>query len=151
EMLARRFAQMDIDHPRRVAHKVAAAFGGRETQGTETRSSELLDETFTDAERARWVELFVRAADDVRLPADPQFRSALLSYLRFTASVRESTSPSATRWDWGPGGAPPWPPEHVDETSTVAEVTLPTQDELVSFDGHIKPLFRAKDQQSMRF
>jgi CDGSH-type Zn-finger protein/truncated hemoglobin YjbI len=152
EMLASRYAQMDVDHPQSVAHQIAAAFGARDTDGTDAGSPALLDATFTDAERARWVELFVRAADDARLPADPQFRSALLSYLQFQASVPASTSRSgATRWDWAPGGAPPWPPDHIDEASKIEEVTLPAEDELVSFERHVKPLFRAKDQQSMRF
>ncbi len=151
-LLAHRYSQVDVEHPQHIARTIAAAFGARESDVRGGEPPQLLDPTFSDAERARWAELFVRAATDARLPSEPQFRSALISYLQFHAGAAGSTSPSGTtRWDWGPGGAPPWPAEHVDEGSHDEAVTLPTADEIVSFERHIRPLFRDKDRQSMRF
>jgi hemoglobin len=57
----------------------------------------------------RFVECFVRAADDAGLPADPEFRSALLAYMQWaTDDVLSYSAPDATvpvglpmpRWSW---------------------------------------------------
>jgi hypothetical protein len=53
-------------------------------------------------------------------------------------------------WDWGPGG-PPAPAKHDADQDTAQPVTLPAPGEPVSFDAHIKPLFRDRDRQSMSF
>ena len=37
----------------------------------------------TEAQRKRWVELLVETADEMKLPADPEFRSALMAYLEW--------------------------------------------------------------------
>ena len=58
---------------------------------------------FTEEQRARWVALAIRAADEAVLPADPQFRAALTSYLEWTSRAGDATPPA---WDWGPAGPP---------------------------------------------
>ena len=109
----------------------------------------------TEDQRARWVSLASRAADEAGLPAAPGFRSALASCLEWLSRV--ATQPAADggpglvpTWDWGPGG-PPAPAKHDAGQDTAAQVTLPAPGEPVSFDAHIKPLFRDKDRQSMSF
>ena len=60
------------------------------------------------------------------------------------------------RWDWNTGAGPPGSrisalaasEEQEDEARPVA---LPSADEPVRFGEHIKPLFRARDRNSMRF
>jgi hemoglobin len=57
----------------------------------------------------RFVECFVRAADDAGLPADPEFRGSLRSYMEWavrdvlTYSPRGTTVPTGIavpRWSW---------------------------------------------------
>ena len=57
----------------------------------------------------RFVDCFVQAADDVRLPDDPEFRAALRAYMEWAvADVNEFHAAGATvpsgfgmpRWDW---------------------------------------------------
>ena len=45
----------------------------------------------TEEQRARWVALALRAADETMLPADPQFRGALTSFLEWTSRVTDTT------------------------------------------------------------
>jgi len=66
-------------------------------------------------QRARFVSLMSLAADDVGLPDDPEFRSALLAYLEWgTRLAMHNSQPGAAvaphapvpRWGWGE--APPF-------------------------------------------
>jgi hemoglobin len=67
--------------------------------------------------RGRFVSLMSLAADDAGLPADPEFRSALLAYVEWgTRLAFENSQPGADvvpdapvpRWGWGE--APPYRP-----------------------------------------
>jgi hemoglobin len=69
------------------------------------------------AQRRRFVELLSLAADDAALPADPEFRSALLAYAEWgTRLAMQNSAPGAEvvphapvpRWGWGE--APPYRP-----------------------------------------
>lgn len=69
----------------------------------------------TPDQRHRFVSLMSRAADDADLPADPEFRSALLAYVEWgTRLAMANSQPGADvaehapvpRWGWGV--APPW-------------------------------------------
>ena len=69
----------------------------------------------TPEQRRRFVALMSVAADDAELPADPEFRSALLAYLEWgTRLAMANSQPDADvveqapvpRWGWGV--APPW-------------------------------------------
>ncbi len=71
----------------------------------------------TPEQRAAFVSLMSLAADDAELPADPEFRSALLAYLEwgtrlaFANSQVGATAVEAApvpRWGWGE--APPYVP-----------------------------------------
>ena len=139
DLLAPLFAGLAPGYPQREAAQTAAAFGGPAAARTSSRPQ------FTEEQRARWVALAIRAAGEAGLPADPQFRSALVSYLEW--SSRATDAPAAA-WDWGPAGPPePALPAAAEE----APVTLPGPDETVSFAAHIKPLFREHDRKSMAF
>jgi hemoglobin len=71
----------------------------------------------TPAQRLRFATLMSRAADDAELPADPEFRSALVAYLEWgTRLAMHNSQPGADvaahapvpRWGWGE--APPFNP-----------------------------------------
>jgi CDGSH-type Zn-finger protein/truncated hemoglobin YjbI len=139
DLLAPLFAGMAPDRPVREAAVIGAAFGGP------TAPQAPAGPDLTEEQRARWVALAVRAAGEAGLPADPQFRSALVSYLEWSSRASGAPAPA---WDWGPAGPPaPAPVTTEDE----APVTLPGPDETVSFAAHIKPLFREHDRKSMAF
>jgi len=71
----------------------------------------------TEDQRARWVALVTPAADDAGLPADPEFRSALLAYVEWGTRIALANSqpgaapaPEAPVPHWGWGEAPPYQP-----------------------------------------
>jgi len=142
DLLAPLFAAMPPELPLREAALMASAFGGP-AHGSEATASQ----DFTEPQRARWVALATQAADEAKLPADPEFRAALASYLDW--SSRTPAGVPLPSWDWSPAGPPAETPA---ETSPAEEeVTLPGPDETVSFEAHVKPLFREHDRKSMTF
>ncbi len=71
----------------------------------------------TPEERHRFVSLMSLAADDVGMPSDPEFRSALLAYLEWGTRIAFQNSQLGAkvvehaptpRWGWGE--APPYQP-----------------------------------------
>ena len=75
------------------------------------------DLSITPEQRLRFVTLMSMAADDAGLPADPEFRSALLGYLEWgTRLAMHNSQPGAEvpqeahvpHWGWGE--APPYEP-----------------------------------------
>ena len=115
----------------------------------------------SEEQRARWVQLLCRSADDARLPTDPEWRAAFVALPRVglpdrareLAAGRPSAAPHA--------GAPlvVGRRRHARLESLGArrvdthqqEADLPGPDEPVSFAQHVKPLFREGDRRSMRF
>jgi truncated hemoglobin YjbI len=140
ELLAPVFATMTPGCAEREAAVIAEAFGGPGATQASGRPG------FTEEQRARWVALAVQAADEAKLPADPQFRAALGSYLEWSSRASEAPAPA---WDWGPAGPPSEEPAPTKDDAE--EVTLPGPGETVSFEAHIKPLFREHDRKSMSF
>jgi hemoglobin len=74
----------------------------------------------TDGQRLRFATLMSLAADDAKLPGDPEFRAALIGYLEWgTRLAMHNSQPGAEvaehapvpRWGWGE--APPYQPEVV--------------------------------------
>ncbi|MEU0526369.1 antibiotic biosynthesis monooxygenase [Streptomyces niveus] len=122
ELLAPMFAGMSADHPHHVALWVGEVFGGPAEYtahhgGYEAMLAHHIGKAITPRRRRRWVELLTEAADDVGLPADPEFRAAFVSYLEWgTRIAMENSRPDATpvprapvpRWGWGV--APPYQP-----------------------------------------
>jgi CDGSH-type Zn-finger protein/truncated hemoglobin YjbI len=146
DLLAPLFAAMPPDQPQREAAVLAEAFGGPAADGDAYQRP-----AFTEEQRARWVTLAVRAGDDAKLPADPQFRAALTAYLEWSSragALSDQAGPPPA-WDWGPAGPPA--EESAPASTSTEEVALPGPGETVSFAAHVKPLFREHDRQSMSF
>lgn len=109
-------------HRAHVAAWWREVFGGpaRYTEdhgGYENMVSRHRDLGITREAQARFVSLMSLAADDAGLPADPEFRSALLAYAEWgTRLALENSQPGAAvvehapvpRWGWGE--APPYRP-----------------------------------------
>jgi hemoglobin len=116
------FAHMDADHPKYVAMWLSEVFGGpdrytRERGGYPAMLSHHLGKGITEAQRRRWVNLLMDAAEEVGLAGDPEFRAAFFGYIEWgTQIARQNSQPGATppeqapvpRWGWGV--APPYQP-----------------------------------------
>jgi CDGSH-type Zn-finger protein/truncated hemoglobin YjbI len=166
-LLAPLFATMSADHPERVARWLGEVFGGpkaysEEYGGYARMISQHIGKGLTEDKRARWVALILRSAQDAGLPADPEFRSAFSSYIEWGSRLAlENSQPGARpaaqmpmpHWDWHTAAGPPGsrisalePAPEDDEP-----LVLPGADEPVSFEKHIRSLFRHRDRQSMQF
>jgi len=110
------------EHREQVTHWWAEVFGGparytEELGGYNNMLEHHRNLDITQEQRATFVATMSQAADDADLPADPEFRSALLAYLEWgTRLAFENSQPGATpmldapvpRWGWGE--APPYLP-----------------------------------------
>jgi CDGSH-type Zn-finger protein/truncated hemoglobin YjbI len=160
--LAAVFADIPPGYPAQEAGRIAESFGGPPSPGPVGRPE------LAEDQRARWVTLATRAATEAGLPSDAAFRAAFAAYLEWASrppSAQPPTAHPAVRWDWTAAGPPDTTASDTTasdttasdttgaapatDTSQEATVTLPGPDEPVSFEAHIKPLFRDKDRQSM--
>ncbi|HZV75863.1 MAG TPA: CDGSH iron-sulfur domain-containing protein [Conexibacter sp.] len=165
-LLSDLFSQMSPDHPERVAAWLGQVFGGppaySERYGEYDRMiSQHLDKALTREQRARWVVLLALSADEVGLPSDAEFRAAFIAYLEWGSRLAlENSQPGVhppphmpvPRW-WWVCDAYPWSRAKATAEAVVEEPTpeLPGPDEPLSYAVHVKPLFRARDRDSMRF
>ncbi|GCD98074.1 group II truncated hemoglobin [Embleya hyalina] len=115
EILAPVFAGMDAHHAEHVAWWLAEVFGGPARYSTESgghrhMASKHLGRGIGETQRRRWVALLLETADDVELPADPEFRAVLAYYLEWgtrMAIIYSGPNPPPLpetpmpRWDWG--------------------------------------------------
>ena len=109
------FETMAQDHPQRVAWCLSEVFGGPGLY-TEQRGGHLrllqqhLHRHLSEEQRARWVSLLMETADEINLPADPEFRAAFTSYIEWGSrsalavsqpgvEITEDLDPMP-RWDW---------------------------------------------------
>jgi len=120
DLLGTLFAHMDPEHPRRVAAWLAEVFGGpaaytADRGGYHHMLSRHLGKAISEAQRRRWVNLMMDAADEIGLPDDPEFRAAFASYIEWgTRLAVRNSQPDAEpvleapvpRWGWGV--APPY-------------------------------------------
>jgi hemoglobin len=75
-----------------------------------------LQKYLTEKHRKRWMELLLETADELELPADPEFRSAFMAYLEWgtriavinsnTDEVTEDPNIPMPEWGWGVPGGP---------------------------------------------
>lgn len=114
------FAHMDPAHPRYVALWLGEVFGGpaaytAERGGYPHMLRQHLGKAITEAQRRRWVNLLMDAADEVALPSDPEFRAAFAGYIEWgTRLAVQNSQPGAhppqeapvPKWGWGV--APPY-------------------------------------------
>jgi truncated hemoglobin YjbI len=161
-LLAPQFANMQADHPQRVAAWLGEVFGGpavydEKYGGYEHMLSQHLGKSLTEAQRARWVALLTQAADEAGIPSDAEFRSAFAAYLEWGSRLAvENSTPGAhppeqmpvPKWGWGVAGPPTG---RISALAPEVEeaVDLPRPGEPVSFEQHIKPLFRTEDRDAM--
>jgi hemoglobin len=116
------FRGMDEHHPAHVAMWLAEVFGGpprytEERGGYPHMLAKHRDRALTEEQRRRWVSLICDAADDVGMPADPEFRSAFVAYLEWGTRLAVANSqpgaeppPKAPVPHWGWGEAEPYRP-----------------------------------------
>ncbi len=121
------FRGMDREHPQHVAAWLAETFGGPASYtehhgGYEHMLAKHRERGLTEEQRSRWMARMVETADEVGLPADPDFRSAFVAYLEWgTRLAVINSQPGATppehgpvpRWGWG--CSPPFVPQPWDD------------------------------------
>lgn len=114
-ILAPIFAHMSADHPQHVAAFLAEVLGGpadysAQRGGHPNMVRHHLNRHLNQAQRREWVALLLDTADELKLPDDPEFRSALVSYLEWGSRLAVINSqPGATadpnaampKWGWG--------------------------------------------------
>jgi CDGSH-type Zn-finger protein/truncated hemoglobin YjbI/ferredoxin len=168
-LLAPLFANMLPDHPERVAAWLGETFGGPKEYtenygGYDRMVSQHIGKTLSEEQRARWASLMIKSADEAGLPTDPEFRAAFVAYLEWGTRIAvENSTPGAKppehmpvpRWWWVCEATPGSRVSALAPDRAAGDdqqpVRLPAPDEGPSFTTHIKPLFRAKDRQAMRF
>ena len=166
-LLAPLFANMSADHPQRVAAWLGEVFGGPKSYsgsygGYPRMISQHLDKEITEEKRARWVALLQLSALEAGMPNDPEFRSTFGSYIEWGSRLAVENSTIGAQppehmpmphWDWHTAAGAPG--SRVSALHPSADddppMVLPAPDEPVSFEHHIKSLFRRHDRQSMTF
>ena len=160
------FLYMSADHPERVAAWLGEVFGGPkiysgEMGGYSAMVMHHLGRALNEDQRARWVELIVRAADEVGLPDNAEFRSAFIGYLEWGTRLavensQEHASPPENMpmpsWDWNTSAGAPWARlSALDDAPTEDPVILAGADEPIAYAPHIKSMFRERDRNSMEW
>jgi hemoglobin len=114
-ILAPIFAHMGDEHPRHVAAFLAEVLGGPADYSTRHGGHphmirQHLDRHLAQAQRRAWVALLLDTADELHMPDDPEFRSALVGYLEWGSRLAVINSqPGAEvdehapmpKWGWG--------------------------------------------------
>ena len=122
ELLAPVFANMPGDHSKHVAHFIGEVFGGPKlySEGDSGSHHKMISHHLAkhldDTKRKRWMMLLLESCDEIGLPDDPEFRSALVAYLEWGSrlavvnsnakqiSIREDEP--MPKWGWGETGGP---------------------------------------------
>jgi hemoglobin len=110
-----------------VAQFVTEVFGGPALYTGERKGSHALmvahhvNRHLTEAQRRRWVGLLLDTADEIGIPDDPEFRSALLGYLEWGSRIAVINSNATENpveegapmpvWGWGEAKGPYRPEE----------------------------------------
>ena len=114
------FAQMGADHPAHVAAFISEVFGGpdhysQHLGGHAEMIRHHLGRHLSEAQRRRWVGLLLDAYQDLDLPHDPEFASALAGYIEWGSRLAVINSqPGAAvvehapmpKWGWGETNGP---------------------------------------------
>jgi hemoglobin len=114
-VLAPVFANMSPEHVEHVTEFIAEVFGGPKTYseqrgGHHAMVRKHVGRALTEAQRRRWMDLLLECADEVHLPADPEFRSAFVGYIEWGTRLAVINSrPGAEiageapmpHWGWG--------------------------------------------------
>ena len=116
-VLAPVFADMPSEHFRTVAHFVAEVLGGPHLYSGDGKHSHStmvakhIGRHLTEPQRKQWVNLLLDTADQLHLPDDPEFRSALVGYLEWGSRIAVVNSAATEnpigetapmpQWGWG--------------------------------------------------
>ncbi|MBI3563283.1 MAG: globin [Gammaproteobacteria bacterium] len=109
------FVHMGADHPAHVATFLGEVLGGpaaysEQYGGHSHMIKQHLNRHLTQEQRRRWVGLLLETADELGMPDDPEFRSALVGYLEWGSRLAVINSqPGASvnehapmpKWGWG--------------------------------------------------
>lgn len=109
------FEHMAADHPEHVAQFLAEVLGGpKDYSANHGGHPEMvrhhLNKHLSNEQRKAWVALLLDTADELGLPDDPEFRSALVGYLEWGSRLAVLNSqPGAVvdqdaampAWGWG--------------------------------------------------
>ena len=123
-ILAPVFAHMDSEHPQHVAAFLAEVLGGPADYsarygGHPHMIRQHLNRHLSQTQRREWVALLLDTADELGLPDDPEFRSALVGYLEWGSRLAVINSQEGAeaeenapmpRWGWGEVKGPYQPP-----------------------------------------
>ena len=122
DLLGDLFRDMSSEHSKHVARFLSEVLGGPKRYTGESPKSHAhmisrhvgrkLDET----QRKRWVQLVLESADEIGMPDDAEFRSALVGYLEWGSRMVVKSSQTSEnpiddntpmpKWCWGESG---WP------------------------------------------
>ncbi|QHW01075.1 group II truncated hemoglobin [Spirosoma endbachense] len=116
------FRNMSPEHARHVAHFIGEVFGGPAAYTQNDHGSHAnmvahhVGKHLTEPMRKRWMALLLNSADELGLPDDPEFRSALVGYLEWGSRIAVLNSTATEnpvqadepmpKWDWGVPGGP---------------------------------------------
>jgi len=109
------FAKMDDEHPKHVAAFIGEVFGGPKSYseqygGHPEMIRHHLNRHLTEEQRRRWLALLLDTYEDMDAPHDPEFASALISYLEWgsrlavinsQAGVNVPDDTPMPKWGWG--------------------------------------------------
>lgn len=115
ELLAPVFAHMGGEHPAHVAAFLGEVLGGPTAYsdrhgGHPHMIRQHLNRHLRQEQRRQWVALLLQTADELGLPHDPEFRSALVGYLEWGSRLAVLNSQSGAAvdenapipaWGWG--------------------------------------------------
>lgn len=115
ELLAPVFAQMGGEHPAHVAAFLGEVLGGPTAYsdrhgGHPHMIRQHLNRHLGQVQRRQWVALLLQTADELGLPDDPEFRSALVAYLEWGSRLAVLNSQTGAEvdenapmpaWGWG--------------------------------------------------
>lgn len=167
ELLSPVFAAMSADHPERVAKWLSEVFSGppdysKEYGGYSRMLSEHLNKRLREDQRSQWANLMLQAAQEANLPNDAEFRAAFGSYIEWGSRLavensQQGVTPPANmpmpKWGWRTAAGPPGSRVSTlpETTEVVEEIVVPAAGETVSYEDHVRPLFRKTDRQAMKF
>lgn len=116
------FRHMNADHAQTVAKFVGEVLGGPAEYSGDGQHSHAsmvakhIGKKLSEEQRAEWMRALLKTADDLGLPDDPEFRSALVGYLEWGSRIAKINShssdnpvgPSAPmpKWGWGEAKGP---------------------------------------------
>lgn len=115
DLLGPLFDKLGAEHIEHVTHFIDEVFGGG-TKYSERHGDHAemvrhhVGKHISEAQRRRWLDLWLRSADECGLPDDPEFRSALVSYLEWGSRLaainsRLEEAPGVSsempKWGWG--------------------------------------------------